>query len=84
MAGDFSKTFAQVLRGVMTEQGITVEQVAERLGRSTGFVSERTRGIRPVDTDIVDAVASLSDQESAALFMEIARRMNVRVEGSQG
>lgn len=72
---DFSKTFAQLLRGVMAEHGVTVQQVATYLGRSKGFVSERTSGVRAPDTDIINAVVTLSGVKESDLLVELGRRL---------
>lgn len=49
--------------------------VANRLGRSQAFVSERTDGTRPVDTDIIVAVAKISGTDPRSLVSEILTRM---------
>lgn len=42
----------------MRENKVSQTRVAGKLGRSQSFVSEHTRGLRPVDTDVLDVVAS--------------------------
>lgn len=72
---DFSREFSALLQGFMRERDITGKEVAEHLGRSAGFVSERTNGTRPPDTDILDAVADLARMQTRELVAELARRM---------
>lgn len=72
---EFSREFARHLRGVMREHDITGAALATRLHRSEAFISERTGGRRPADTDIIDAVAELAGTDTSGLVGEIARRM---------
>lgn len=60
----------------MAENDVTQTAVAERLGRAQSFVSERTGGIRPVDTDTLEAIAALiPGMDVNQLVEEVMRRM---------
>jgi predicted transcriptional regulator len=75
----FSRSFALHLRGVMAERNIKQQAVAALLDKSKGYVSEHTSGKRPVDSDLLDAVAEVGNMESHDLIAEIARRMSTNV-----
>lgn len=75
MTSDFSKAFARHLRDIMSERDVRQVPLAERLERSQGFVSERTSGRRPVDTDIIAAVAEMAGMGARELVEEISTRM---------
>ncbi|MGW6007206.1 hypothetical protein ACWFNS_17770 [Oerskovia enterophila] len=75
MTSDFSKAFSRHLRDVMSERDVRQVPLAERLERSQGFVSERTSGRRPVDTDIIAAVAEMAGMGARELVEEISARM---------
>lgn len=75
MTSDFSKAFARHLRDIMAEHGVRQVPLAEHLDRSQGFVSERTSGRRPVDTDIIAAVAEMAGMGPRDLVDEISTRM---------
>lgn len=72
---EFSRDFSDLLQGFMRERGITTRAVADHMGRSNGFVSNRTSGKLPPDVDIIDAVADLAHMETRDLVVELARRM---------
>lgn len=72
---DFSRRFAAALRGVMAERGINQKDVAARLNRSPGYVSEHMSGKRAVDGDIIAAVADAVGREAEELVEEVAQRM---------
>jgi predicted transcriptional regulator len=74
-AGDFSRAVAAIVRDLMTEHHVTQVQLADLLGRSQAFVSERTGGVRPIDTDIVEALASLLHWTPQELWAEVQRRI---------
>ena len=74
---EFSRRFSAALQGVMRERRVTVEQVANELDRSRGFVSEHTSGKSAPDTDLLDVIARLAGFRSTpALVAEVARRMD--------
>ncbi|KZM36052.1 hypothetical protein [Oerskovia enterophila] len=75
MTSDFSKAFSRHLRDIMSERDVRQVPLAERLERSQGFVSERTSGRRPVDTDIIAAVAEMAGMGARELVEEISARM---------
>lgn len=59
----------------MSERDVRQVPLAGRLERSQGFVSERTSGRRPVDTDIIAAVADMAGMGARELVEEISARM---------
>lgn len=74
-AGEFSVRLAAHVRDLMAEHGITQMQLAAKMGRSQAFVSERTGGVRPLDTDIMDAIASLIGWPGYHFMAELIRRL---------
>jgi plasmid maintenance system antidote protein VapI len=75
-AGDFARSFAGHLRDVMREGHVTQAMIAEHMGRSQAFVSERTGGVRPVDVDLVAAIADLLGETPERLMGELIRRVS--------
>jgi transcriptional regulator with XRE-family HTH domain len=72
----FSQDFAKQVRDLMDEHGITQVAVSKRLGRAQSFVSERVGGVRPVDTDTLEAIASLiPGMTMNRLMEEVMRRL---------
>lgn len=59
----------------MREHRLTVDDVADRAGRSRGFVSEHTSGKKAPDTDLMDAVARAIGYDTNALLGEIHERL---------
>lgn len=75
---DFAKHFAAEFKGFMKANSITNLQLADRLGRNDGYISERANGKRPLDADDVDALASLVEGWTGRdLMIELARRVRV-------
>lgn len=74
-ASEFSRTLASHLRDVMHEGHVTQMMIAREMGRSQAFVSERTGGVRPIDTDVLDAVARLLGWSSGRLWAELGQRI---------
>lgn len=71
----FAQAFAAEYKGFMSANGITNLQIAKKLGRNDGYVSERASGKRPLDTEDVDALAMLVDGWTGKdLMLELARR----------
>jgi transcriptional regulator with XRE-family HTH domain len=67
----FTQAFAAGVRDVMRKYGVQQVPLAERIGRSQGFISERTSGKRAVDTDILDGIAAMAGVTPRALVREI-------------
>jgi hypothetical protein len=72
---DFSRRFSAALQGVMREHRLAVDDVADKAGRSRGFVSEHTSGKKAPDTDLMDAVARAIGYDTNALLGEIHERL---------
>lgn len=71
----FASAFAAEYKGFMKANSINNLQIAQKLGRNDGYVSERANGKRPLDTEDVDALAMLvPGWDGRALMMELARR----------
>ena len=72
----FSIAFAAAYRGFMAENNVTGKDIAGKLGRNTGYISERINGKRALDTEDVDALAILAGNgwDGAHLFLELVRR----------
>jgi transcriptional regulator with XRE-family HTH domain len=70
----FSRNMSAALRGYIRERGISQSALAKRIERSEGFVSERLTGVRPPDTDMIDATAALAGISTARLYEELGRR----------
>lgn len=70
----FSRNMSAALRGYIRERAILQSDVARRIKRSEGYVSERLTGARAPDTDLIDAVALLAGVPSRSLHEELLRR----------
>ncbi|WP_248144912.1 hypothetical protein [Microbacterium aoyamense] len=78
---DFAVAFSAEFRGFMKANKVTGAELATRLGRNEGYVSERSNGKRAVDTNDVDALASLvSGWSGKDLMYELARRTRAALE----
>lgn len=71
---DFATAFAAQFKAHMHAEGVTNLQVAAILGRNDGYVSERANGRRALDTEDIDALASLTGWSGKALAIELATR----------
>ncbi len=67
----------------MKESRVTGKQIAEKLDRNIGYVSERVNSKRPLDTEDVDALAMLAGDgwTGRTLMIELARRARLAEEG---
>lgn len=75
---EFARGFAAEFKGFMKTHKVTNLQLAERLGRNDGYISERANGKRPLDADDVDALASLVPGWTGRdLMIELSRRVRV-------
>lgn len=70
----FGFQVSTVLRDLMRERGITQQDVADVLGRSQGYVSQRTNGREVLGLDIIQAVAHLAHLTPRALMVELTER----------
>ena len=70
----FSIAFAAQYRGFMKSENITQHHIADVIKRDRSYVSERVNGLRPIDTDDVDALASLTGWNGRDLLIELAKR----------
>lgn len=77
---EFSRTFSRHLREWQQDHALTQVQIAAELERTQAWVSERLRGVRPVDTDLLTVVAKLSGVTPRDLTQHILTEMggNVR------
>lgn len=78
-ASAFSQAFSRHLGDILSESPATITQqmIAERLpgSRVQSYVSERLGGRKPVDTDMIDAIADLLNWSPAWLVGQILGRM---------
>lgn len=71
----FAIAFAAEYKGFMVANEISNLQIAKKLSRNDGYVSERANGKRPLDTEDVDALAMLvPGWTGKELMIELARR----------
>jgi hypothetical protein len=76
---EFALAFAAEYKGFMKAHSVSGAQIAEVLGRGEGYVSERVNGKRALDTNDVDALASLVPEwDGLALMLELSRRADSR------
>ncbi|MFB7798980.1 helix-turn-helix domain-containing protein [Isoptericola sp. NPDC056134] len=66
---------SKAIRDFMEERGITQQQVADRLGRSQGYVSQHTNGRSNPGSDIIAAVATLAGLAPRSFMVEVTERM---------
>jgi hypothetical protein len=59
----------------MNDRGVEQIPVARRLNRAQSFVSERTSGKRPTDTDLIDAIAAEAGMDARDLVAAVLKRM---------
>lgn len=71
---ELSRSLGTALRDVMAQHGLSLDQVAAVLGRSRGYVSERTTGTRELSLDVVVAVARLLHMTEHAVMVEVMER----------
>jgi len=78
----FSRAFSEALSADMKAHGVTHQAVADVLPpkpngkrRSRPFVSEQVSGKRPVDTDVLTAVAELAGTTTPALVRRVLAAM---------
>ncbi|MGF3055655.1 hypothetical protein [Microbacterium sp. YY-01] len=82
---DFAAAFAAEYKGFMRANGITNLQIAKKLDRNDGYVSERANGRRPLDTEDIDALAMLvSGWTGKTLMIELARRTRLALDTPPG
>lgn len=75
----FTRAFAAEYKAFMVSAGIRGADIASVLDRGEGYVSERVNGKRPLDTDDVDALASLVEGWNGIdLMIELSRRARNR------
>lgn len=74
----FTKAFAAALREVMTARGVVQTKVAAAINRDQTFVSERTSGKRPCDTDIIAGVAEVAGVTPQTIVRETLAKMKQR------
>lgn len=80
----FALAFAAEYKGFMRAHRISGAQIAEVLNRGEGYVSERVNGKRALDTNDVDALASLvPGWDGLALMIELSRRADASRHGGE-
>ena len=73
----FARAFAAQYKGFMKAENVTGAQIAEKLGRNAGYVSERINGKRALNTSDADALADLAGPpwSGRTLMIELAERV---------
>lgn len=69
----FTLAFAEEYKKYMKAHKVKQRQIAEYLGFTEAYVSERVNGKRAIDTNDIDALASLSGTTGRSLMIELAR-----------
>lgn len=72
---DYSREFALALREVMRARGVRQVPVGEAIGRDQTYVSERVRGVRAPDTDVIAGVAQVAGVQPATIVAEVVKVM---------
>ncbi|MCL1871034.1 MAG: hypothetical protein FWF90_11555 [Promicromonosporaceae bacterium] len=75
-AADFNLELSRALRAFMDDHDITLVAVATYLGRTHGYVSQRTTGQGALPADIIGAVAVLAQLSPRSLMVELTARMH--------
>ena len=71
---DSSRRVALAASKYMKDRGITQPQIAADIDRSQGYVSEHLNGKRPVEFDILDAIARRAGVSVYAMMTELSER----------
>lgn len=77
----FSVAFGAALARVMKVRGVRQVPTAQTIGRNQGYVSERLRGLRAVDTDVIAGVAMVAGVTPRTIVIEVLAEMK-RADGS--
>lgn len=72
MSIDFNQQVASRLRDVMLERGVKQIPLADHIGRSQSYVSDRTSGKLPLGLDIIAGVAHLAGLTPRQLVLILA------------
>lgn len=72
---EFTRRFAAALEIVMSEHGVSQSAVARSIDRTQGYVSERVRGVRSPDTDVIAGVAMVAGVQPATIVTEVMTQM---------
>lgn len=73
---DFTVKLAHALREVMAEHQVQQEPLRLALGKSQAWVSEHTSGRRAVDSELIAAVAELTEQSPVELLRDLVDRIS--------
>lgn len=71
----FTKAVAAEVRAYMARADVNQTEVANRLGRSQGYVSERINAIRAFDMDDIDGIADLMGLTGVEFLARVARQL---------
>ncbi|MFT3871101.1 MAG: helix-turn-helix transcriptional regulator [Nocardioides sp.] len=75
------------IRHVMDARGVKQQPVADVIGCNQSYVSERTGGKRPCDTDIISAIAVVAKVSPRTIVTEALRAMpredRIRISGQE-
>lgn len=75
MTKSLSKDVARVIRGILAERQMTVQQFAARMGEPNSSVARWVNGSGTFKTDKLDAMADALDMDTAELVLRaVAKR----------
>lgn len=77
----WSAAFAAAFRARAKEAGVTQKDLGADTQRSQPYISDRWRGLRAVDTDMIDAAAKRMNIEPRDLVRAILRDIEPRFPG---
>lgn len=84
MISGFSQAFARILNEFVNDASFSRQDIAQQAGRSRAFVSDQLLGKRPVDTDVLTAVADLFNISGRFLTQQVLNQMPPDVVGIPG
>lgn len=70
-----AQQIARAIKGLMAERRVTQQQIADAIGRTQGYVSERANGLDAWNTLELEVIARrLGFADAFALLAEVAKR----------
>lgn len=82
--GAVTAAVATELRAHMARQQVTGRELARRLHVSAQWISQRTRGVVPLDTDDMELIAGALGITVVELVVDAMRRVSQTTSGDQG
>lgn len=66
--GESMKNIGKRIRNYREERGMTLEDLANKLGKSKGYLSKLERGIKPINLENLHQIASVLEVDVTDLF----------------